>query len=757
MKLRFGLRSCAGLFLAGAGFFLPTPGLLALPPILPNINTNNVITITNAPYNAVGDGATDNTLAISNAIVQAAKGGNTNDLFGGTVKIPAPGVFLCGPLTFKNNVNMQIDGGAILRMLPLNLFTNYPSNGGDTYGNLFYASGLTNLEISGSGAIDGQGSPWWSSTGTLFSSRPYMIYFNSGCHRVLIENVTISNAPAQNIVFKGKGGNITLQGIVISEPASSAPTNPSHNTDAIDLVGTNCLVQNCSLSVGDDNIAFGTSSSGTPSSDILVTNCTFGNGHGVSIGSNTQGGVSNLTVINCTFNGTDNGIRMKSDNNSSGGSGQGGITQNLSYYNLGMTNVNFPILIYSYYSEVGTPSSITPAVAATQAVETVTANTPIWRNITFSNLTVTGGNNCVIWSRTELPATNIIFSHVNIATAKSFEIYNASGVQFIDSQINPPAGSNTFLLFNAQVIITNSTPVATPVKFDGLTTNGYGNSFAFYNAPASLKNTNVFDDGPLTLSASTLTVSNNLALFPTTTLNFTLGTNAAKVAVIGSLALGGTNNIFAGAGFANGIYTLLTYTGTLTGSLPSLGLLPANYNYSFNTNAAGQVNLIVTLPAPANLVAMATNLLINLKWNSVSGATSYNLKRGTTNGGTYPATFGGLTATNYADANVTNAVNYFYVVTALGAGGESSNSLQVTATPLPSNQPVNIVLQTGGNQLQLSWPQSHLGWRLQIQTNNLSRGIWTNWATVANSTNINQTNLVINPANGAVFLRLVYP
>src|ERR1035437_8631103 len=57
MKLRFGLRSCAGLFLAGAGFFLPTPALLALPPILPNINTNNVITITNAPYNAVGDGA----------------------------------------------------------------------------------------------------------------------------------------------------------------------------------------------------------------------------------------------------------------------------------------------------------------------------------------------------------------------------------------------------------------------------------------------------------------------------------------------------------------------------------------------------------------------------------------------------------------------------------------------------------------------------------------------------------------------------
>ena len=165
----------------------------------------------------------------------------------------------------------------------------------------------------------------------------------------------------------------------------------------------------------------------------------------------------------------------------------------------------------------------------------------------------------------------------------------------------------------------------------------------------------------------------------------------------------------------------------------------------------------MTLPAPTNLVAMATNLLINLKWNSVSGATSYNLKRGTTNGGTYPVTFSGLTATNYADANVMNAVNYFYVVTALGAGGESSNSLQATAMPLPSNQPTNLVMQAGGGQLQLSWPQDHLGWRLQIQTNNLSSGIGANWATVPNSTNASSANIPINPTNGTVFLRLVYP
>jgi hypothetical protein len=252
-------------------------------------------------------------------------------------------------------------------------------------------------------------------------------------------------------------------------------------------------------------------------------------------------------------------------------------------------------------------------------------------------------------------------------------------------------------------------------------------------------------------------VSNNLTLFPTTALNFTLGTNATKVAVGGNLSLGGTNNIFAGAGFTNGTYTLLTYTGAASGSLPVLGATPPGYNYAlYNSAAGGQVNLTVTLLAPTNLVAMGTNLLVNLKWNAVTGATSYNLKRGTTSGN-YPTIFSGLTATNFADANVTNAVTYFYVVSAAGAGGESTNSLPASATPLPSNLATSLLMQVAANQIQLSWPQDHLGWRLQIQTNDLNAGLGTNWITVPDTTNVISTNILINPANGSVFLRLVYP
>ena len=745
--------------LAAIGYWACASPALALP-ALPNINTNNIITITNSPYNAVGDGATDNTLAISNAIVAAAAGGNTNGLFGGTVRVPksGTGVFLCGPLTLKNNVNFQIDTNVTLKMEPLNVWTNFPVQN-QTYGNLIYASGATNLEISGDGTIDGNGTAWWTAGSSIFNNRPYMIFFNGNCKRVLIQNVRIQNPPKMHIVFKGSDNDITIQDMTINTTAANAA-----NTDGIDLVGTNCLVNHCTINAGDDNIALGTSTASAISKDIVITNCTFGVGHGVSIGSNTAGAVSNLTVIGRTFNGTnydfsgtDYGIRMKSDDNTSGGSGQGGIAQNLNYYNIRMTNiVHGAVVIYSYYSEVGTPTSITPFIASTQAIDVTTV--PVWRDITISNVNATvasGGVPGIIWGRMEVPATNIVLSHVNITASKSFDLYNVRGFQFADSKITVPSGTTTFLLYNAELIVTNSALATNLVTLDGLTTNGYGNKLIFYNAQVSLKNTNVFGAGPLTLADSILTVSNNFMLFPDTVLNFTLDSNTNRVAVVGNLALGGTINVTNGPGFGPGTNVLLTYTGSLSGNLPTLGSTPAGYNFAFDTSTPGQVNLVVTLPAPpapTNFTATGTNLAINLNWDAVSGAASYNLKRGTDNGGPYPTIFSGIITNNYSDAAVTNGVTYYYVVTAV-AGGESTNSLQVSAAPLPSLTPTNILVQPGAGQLQLSWPQDHLGWRLQIQTNSLG----ANWATVAGSTNNDQLVIPIDPANGSVFLRLTYP
>jgi hypothetical protein len=739
-----GLPLCAALLISVLSGHAGTP-------TLPGINTNNIITITNAPYNAVGDGTTDNTAAIQAAIKAAGLGPATNGLSGGTVRIPGPGTYLCGPVVFTNDINLQIDAGATLLMLPVAI---YPAPGG-TPTDFITANNLHDVEISGSGTINGQAdfAGWWDGRST--SVRPYMIMVNK-CLRVLIQNVLLENPPKMHIAFKGNDGNVTIQGITIN----TIGTSP--NTDGIDLIGTNCLVQNCTINAGDDNIALGSSSA--VSSDTLITNCTFGTGHGVSIGSNTEGGVSNLTVVNCSFTGTTYGIRMKSDNNSSGGSGQGGIARNLNYANLTMTNViQGAIVIYSYYSEFGTPTSITPDIAAQEPVPSpVPATTCVWRDITFSNITATvanGGVAGIIWARTEVPATNITLNHVSIAATKPFEIYNARAVSLVDTQISPPASISNFLLFNAALTISNSAPVSTLVGFDGPTTNSTSNNLAVYNMRAALANTNAIAGGPLTLGASTLAVGNNLDLNNSTALNFVLGTSAATVNVAGNLTLGSTVNITNGPGFAGGTYTLFTCTGSLNGTLPSLGSTPSGFGYLLNTNIAGQVNLTVTSPSPdvpANLVASATNLAVKLTWSPALNATSYNVKRTTTNGGPYPFLIN-VAATNYSDVVATPGTTYFYVVSATNSFGESSNSAPASATPLPSLAPVSLNPISGAGQLQLSWPMDHMGWHLEIQTNSGGSGINTNWIVWSGSFTTNQVSIPVVPANGSVFLRLAYP
>jgi hypothetical protein len=159
------------------------------------------------------------------------------------------------------------------------------------------------------------------------------------------------------------------------------------------------------------------------------------------------------------------------------------------------------------------------------------------------------------------------------------------------------SSATTYSLFNAQFMMTNSTAVTNLVTFNGVTANGYGNTWALYNTQAALSATNALDNGPLTLGgASTLTISNNLTLFGSTLLNFVLPANTVttRLAVAGNLALGGTVNINTNSGFADGTYTLMTYTGNLSGNLPALGTAPAGFSCSLNTNTAGQVNLIVS-------------------------------------------------------------------------------------------------------------------------------------------------------------------
>jgi cellulose 1,4-beta-cellobiosidase len=147
---------------------------------------------------------------------------------------------------------------------------------------------------------------------------------------------------------------------------------------------------------------------------------------------------------------------------------------------------------------------------------------------------------------------------------------------------------------------------------------------------------------------------------------------------------------------------------------------------------------------------------INLAWNSAVSATGYNLKRSTTSGGAYTIIATNLPYLNYSDTGLATGTAYYYVVSAVNSFGESTNSLEASAQTVSTNSPqLNVV--SGAGQIQLSWPEDHLGWRLETQTNSINAGLGNSWTTVQGSTGTNQVFVPIDAANGSVFFRLVYP
>jgi polygalacturonase len=386
-------------------------------------------------FGAKGDGFTANTKAIQAALNAARIAG------GGTVIVPS-GNFLSGPIQLTNHINLRVETGATLIMLPLE---QYPG-GSSTPEDFISGRDLQDIAVSGAGTIEGQGRPWWPLAKTPGAKRPIMIALWH-CDRVLIEGVTLKDSPMFHIGVGAKSSNVTVRGVTIRAPASNDPVNPSHNTDACDVSGQNILIRDCDVSVGDDDFTCG---GGT--SNVLITHCTYGYGHGVSIGSGTKGGVSNFTVSDCTFKDTDCGIRIKSDRD------RGGLVRNLTFRNLRMTNVGFPILIYAAYMAKDPRyrdfSKLTPEIAATYPEAPVTERTPIYRDITFSDITATAqSGHCagLIWGLPEATVSNVLLRNVAITADRPFAIYNAQNVRLENCKIATPDGTDPIATSNASI------------------------------------------------------------------------------------------------------------------------------------------------------------------------------------------------------------------------------------------------------------------------------------------------------------------
>ncbi len=477
----------------------PVPAAPALPAI-----PAGVFYVTN--YGALANGVSTNTDAFQAAFDDASKHG------GGAVVASGPGIFLCGgSLAMHSNTRFCIAAGTTVKLLPYGQYPGYKGGvlGAQRSGWLLLDQGGHDFELCGPGQLDGQGQPWWNAR-LRESGRPYEVHMRD-VSRVFIHDWNSTNPPMKHIVMDGNNYDITVRNATNCSPDMS----PSRNTDCLNLLGTRCLVQDCTFMGCDDNIAIGRSAGACV--DVLITNVTCGTGHGISFGSVLpSGGISNVTVINCTFNGTQNGIRFKSDNDKA----HGGAVQSVRFFNIGMTMVRRPIIIYSYYNRYGAPDNITPAIAAATEASAVTANTPVWRDILISNVwgTASSGSKMagIIWGRTEMLVSNVTLQKINLTVPATFKVYNARGVRFVDCEFKPSSGKfPTYTYYNADVTITNSTPSPRPVTFDGatVTTNQTSNVPSLYNTQTGLIRTSVLGDQPKpTLGGSGLLVTNDLKL-----------------------------------------------------------------------------------------------------------------------------------------------------------------------------------------------------------------------------------------------------
>ena len=376
-------------------------------------------------YGAIGDGLTDCSEAIKNAIHECNAAG------GGKVVIPK-GTFLTGPIYLKSNVNLYLSENAIIKFsddktkyLPV-VLTRWEGVECMNYSPLIYSFKEVNIAITGKGVLDGQGSDknWWGWKGNkesgwiegspnqkkdrndLFEMAennvpPEKRVFGEGhylrpsfvqpyqCKNVLIEGVTLKNSPmwfvhpvlCENVTIK----NATIEGL--------GPNNDGCDPES----SKNVLIKNCYFNTGDDCIAIksGRNNDGRriniPSENIVIQDCKMKEGHGgVVIGSEISGGAKNIFAENCVMNSPnlDRAIRIKTN------AVRGGLIEYVYVRNIKIGQVKEAIIKINFYYEEGANGNFLPVV----------------RNLDFSNIT-SEKSEYAIWIKAfdKTPVTNIKF------------------------------------------------------------------------------------------------------------------------------------------------------------------------------------------------------------------------------------------------------------------------------------------------------------------------------------------------------------
>jgi fibronectin type 3 domain-containing protein len=157
---------------------------------------------------------------------------------------------------------------------------------------------------------------------------------------------------------------------------------------------------------------------------------------------------------------------------------------------------------------------------------------------------------------------------------------------------------------------------------------------------------------------------------------------------------------------------------------------------------------------PTGLAAAAGDGEVDLSWSASAGATSYNVKRSTSDGGPYTTIAPGVTATAFTDTNVTNGTTYYYVVSAVNANGESANSAQVSAKPgaaAAPDAPTGLTASAGDGEVDLSWSASAGATSYNVKRSTSDGGPYTTIAPGVTATAFTDTNVT----NGTTYYYVV--
>lgn len=308
-------------------------------------------------FGAVGDGVTDDTAAVQNAIYACPKGGR--------VLVPT-GTYFLQPIVLKSNMTLDLQEGATILADPCE--EHYAILPGEIQDNVtgeehqisswegtptpcrqsfLSAHHAENITILGQGTIDGNAvnSTWWVDVKNRKIGRPKLVFFNH-CENVVFHGIVGKNSACWNFhpFFCKK---VSFYQIAVEAPKDSPNTDGTdpESCDDVRYIGVR-------FSVGDDAIAIksGKMYMGmkykTPATNHLIRNCLMEYAHGaVVLGSEMSGGIKDLTVSQCMFSHTDRGMRIKTRR----GRGKYCVVDGVEFSNIRMDNVMTPLVINMYY------------------------------------------------------------------------------------------------------------------------------------------------------------------------------------------------------------------------------------------------------------------------------------------------------------------------------------------------------------------------------------------------------------------------